>query len=68
MNLFSSMSGLAEVTRPLEVFDIGVLSGPVVFRGHPLKKGLLTTMVNGVVHGSVAETAVNQEQLKAMEK
>jgi len=26
------------------------------------------TMVNGVVHGSVAETAVNQEQLKAMEK
>ena len=26
------------------------------------------TMVNGVVHGNVAETAVNQEQLKAMEK
>ena len=26
------------------------------------------TMVNGVVHGSVAQTAVNQEQLKAMEK
>ena len=26
------------------------------------------TMVNGVVHGNVAETAANQEQLKAMEK
>ena len=26
------------------------------------------TMVNGVVHGNIAEAAVNQEQLKAMEK
>jgi len=26
------------------------------------------TMVNGVVHGDIAEAAVNQEQLKAMEK
>ena len=26
------------------------------------------TMVNGVVNGNAAEVAVNQEQLKAMEK